>query len=146
MLRLLPLISVFLAGIELAVQAPTNAVLARNSGSLLLAALVSFAVGTVILLTGWALFDRTSPAMLRQAPAWTFAGGLYGAFFVACFAFAAPRLGLATALTIAIGGQLVAALVLDHYGLLGLRVSPITPTKLIGVLLVFAGVILVRRG
>jgi len=137
---------VLLAGVGLAVQAPTNAALARTSGSVLLAALVSFIVGSIVLALAWAAIDRTSPAALRGAPVWAWVGGLYGACFVAAMAFAAPRLGLATTLTVAIATQLATALVLDHFGLLGLKVAPISLWKVAGVVLVLAGVVLVRRG
>lgn len=140
------LVFVLLAGVGLAVQAPTNAALARTSGSVLLAALASFVVGSVVLALTWAAIDRTPPAALRGAPAWAWAGGFYGACFVAAMAYAAPRLGLATTLTIAIATQLATALVLDHFGLLGLKVAPISPGKIAGVVLVLAGVVLVRRG
>jgi len=137
---------VLLAGVGLAVQAPTNAALARTSGSVLLAALVSFIVGSIVLALAWAAIDRTSPAALRGAPVWAWVGGLYGACFVAAMAFAAPRLGLATTLTVAIATQLATALVLDHFGLLGLKVAPISLWKVAGVVLVLAGVVLVLRG
>lgn len=142
----LPFILILLAGIGIAVQAPTNAALARTSGSVLLAALVSFVVGTVVLLVAWTALDRTAPAALRGAPSWAWLGGFYGAGFVAAIAFAAPRLGLATALTIAIASQLATALALDHFGLLGLRADPVTMPKLLGAALVIAGAVLVRRG
>jgi len=137
---------VLLAGVGLAVQAPTNAALARTSGSVLLAALVSFIVGSIVLALAWAAIDRTSPAALRGAPVWAWVGGLYGACFVAAMAYAAPRLGLATTLTVAIATQLATALVLDHFGLLGLKVAPISLWKVAGVVLVLAGVVLVLRG
>ena len=140
------LLFVLLAGVGLAVQAPTNAALAKASGSVLLAALVSFIAGSVVLALTWAAMDRTAPSALRGAPAWAWAGGLYGACFVAAMAYAAPRLGLATTLTIAIASQLATALLLDHFGLLGLKVAPISLGKIAGVVLVLAGVVLVRRG
>ena len=105
-----------------------------------------FLVGTAALLALWAAFDRTSPALLRGAPGWGWLGGFYGAGFVGVMAFAAPRLGLSTALTVAIASQLVAAVVLDHFGLFGLKQDSASLPKLLGVALVFAGVILVRRG
>lgn len=74
------------------------------------------------------------------------AGWLYGAEFVAVLAYAAPRLGISVALTAAIASQLVAALVVDHFGLFGVRVEPVTIGKLAGVALVIAGAVLVRRG
>jgi transporter family-2 protein len=143
---LLPFVAVFIAGIGLAIQPPTNASLAKVSGSVALAALISFAVGTVILSVAWLALDRGTPSGLRNAPWWAWFGGLYGAFFVAAFAFAAPRIGLSVALMLAIASQIATALVLDHFGLLGLNVSPMSFGKMAGAVLVLAGVVLVRRG
>jgi len=142
----LPFLFVLLAGVGLAVQAPTNAMLARSAGSVLVAAIVSFVVGLVLLVAAWAAFDRTSPAGLRAAPGWAWAGGVYGVAYVVALAYGTPRLGLAAALTLAIAGQIAAALVLDHFGLLGLKTAPIGPARLAGAALVVAGVVLVRRG
>jgi transporter family-2 protein len=143
---MLPFLLVFLAGIGLAIQPPTNASLARASGSVALAALISFAVGTVTLLGAWAFFDRGDAAGLRAAPWWGWLGGFYGAFFVAAFAFSAPRIGLATALTLAIASQVMTAIILDHFGFLGLQQLPISWTKAAGAGLLLAGVWLVRQG
>ena len=65
---------------------------------------------------------------------------------IAATAFAAPRLGLASMLTIAIATQLVAALAIDHFGLLRLPQSPVSLVKVLGVALVLGCVVLVRRG
>ncbi|WP_315759921.1 DMT family transporter [Sphingomonas sp. Y38-1Y] len=143
---LVPILAALLAGVGLATQSPTNAALGRSIGSVTLAALVSFAVGTVILIAAWLSFDRTPLAALRGARPWMLVGGAYGAYFVAAAAFAAPRLGLASMLTIMIASQLLTALVIDHFGLIGLPRAPISWVKVAGVLIVLGGVILVRRG
>jgi transporter family-2 protein len=143
---LLPLAAIFLAGIGFSLQAPTNAALAKASGSVVLAALVSFVIGTATLLAIWAIFDRTAPAPLRSAPNWAWFGGFYGAGFVVAMAYAAPRLGLATALTVAIASQIGTAIVLDHFGLLGLKAHPVGAVRLAGAAMVLAGAVLVRRG
>ena len=78
-------------------------------------------------------------------PWYAWLGGFYGAFFVAVAAFAAPRLGVGVLLTAAIAGQLLGAIVLDHFGLLGLARNPITVTRVAGIGLVLLGVLLVRR-
>jgi bacterial/archaeal transporter family-2 protein len=143
---LVPILAALLAGVGLATQSPTNAALGRSIGSVTLAALVSFAVGTVILIAAWLSFDRTPLAALRGARPWMLVGGAYGAYFVAAAAFAAPRLGLASMLTIMIASQLLTALVIDHFGLIDLPRAPISWVKVAGVLIVLGGVILVRRG
>jgi bacterial/archaeal transporter family-2 protein len=141
----LPIVVALIAGLCVAVQAPTNAMLARASGSLWLAASISFLGGTAAVLAIWAAIDRTPIAAVRQAPPWAWVGGLYGAFFVAAVSFATPRLGLAVTLTLTIAAQLTAAVVLDHFGVLGLGRNAISLTKLIGLALIVGGVLLVRR-
>jgi transporter family-2 protein len=61
-------------------------------------------------------------------------------------AFGAPRIGVGPLLTAAIAGQLVGAVVLDHFGLLGLARQPVSMEKIAGVALVLLGAWLVRRG
>jgi bacterial/archaeal transporter family-2 protein len=142
---LLPVLLALVAGLCVATQTPSNATLARATGSLWLAASVSFTGGTLLVIAAWAFIDRTPLAAIRQAPAWSWIGGLYGAFFVAAVAFAAPRLGLALTLTLTIAAQLSAALLFDHFGLLGLERTAITLPRLAGVALILGGVLLVRR-
>lgn len=143
----IPLLLALVAGILIAVQAPTNAILAKASGSPVVAAFISFFVGTIAL---GALVAATSGRVftpeLRDVPWYAWVGGLYGAVFVAVAAFAAPRIGIGVLLTAAIAGQLLAALILDHYGFFGLPRQPVNLTRIAGVALVLAGAALVRRG
>jgi len=145
MQNILPIVLALIAGLAVATQTPSNAMLARSTGSLWLAASISFLGGTAAVLATWVLIDRTPFAAMRQAPPWAWIGGLYGAFFVAAVAFAAPRLGLALTLTLTVGAQLTAAVIFDHFGVLGLDRSPITLARLAGVACILAGVLLVRR-
>ena len=143
---LLPALLVLLAGGMIAIQAPTNAILARGGGSPVLAALISFAVGTVGLLIAWlATSNRPSPTAFAGLPWYAWLGGLYGATFVAVAAYAAPRIGLASLITIGIAGQIAVALWLDHLGALGLPREPINVGRIAGALLDIARVVLVRR-
>jgi transporter family-2 protein len=140
------LVLAIIAGVLIAVQAPTNALLGKASGSPIVAAFISFVVGAIAL---GAVVGATSGKLfapgLRQVPWYAWIGGFYGAFFVAVAAFAAPRVGVGVLLTAAVAGQLAAALVLDHYGLLGLARHPVTLTRAAGFLLVLVGAVLVRR-
>ncbi|HJP70006.1 MAG TPA: DMT family transporter [Sphingomicrobium sp.] len=144
-----PLVAAFLVlcgGAMLAVQAPTNALLARAGGSPVLAALISFGVGTIALFIVWILSgNRPNSGQFAALPWYAWLGGLYGAFFVAIAAYGAPRIGLAQLITISIAGQIAIALWLDHTGALGLPREPINFGRLVGAMLVVAGVILVRR-
>lgn len=137
---------VVLGGGMLALQAPTNALLARAGGSPILAALISFAVGTIALFVVWLLSgNRPNSAQFTALPWYAWLGGFYGAFFVAIAAYGAPRIGLAPLITISIAGQIAMALWLDQIGALGLPRAPIHFGRIVGALLVVAGVIIVRR-
>lgn len=145
-LALVPVLLVLIAGGMIALQAPTNAMLARAGGSPVLAALISFAVGTIGLLLVWlASGNRPGTSALAGLPWYAWIGGLYGALFVAVAAYAAPKIGLASLITIGIAGQIVMALILDQLGALGLPREPINIGRIAGALLVVAGVVLVRR-
>ena len=143
---LIPILLVFIAGGMVALQAPTNAMLARVGGSPILAALISFCVGTLALLIVWLMSgNRPGTAAFAGLPWYAWIGGLYGAVFVAVAAYAAPKIGLATLITVGIAGQITVALWMDHIGALGLTREPINVGRIAGALLVIAGVVLVRR-
>jgi transporter family-2 protein len=143
---LFPILLVLFGGAMIAVQAPTNAMLAKAGGSPVLAALISFLVGTTGLAIAWlASGNRPAASAFAGLPWYAWLGGLYGAFFVAIAAYAAPRIGLASLITIGIAGQIAMAMWLDHIGALGLPREPINLGRIVGALLVIGGVVLVRR-
>ncbi|MEA3001726.1 MAG: bacterial/archaeal transporter family-2 protein [Sphingomonadales bacterium] len=139
-------IGAFLAGMLIAIQAPTNALLARGAGSPVNAALVSFVVGTLALAAAALVLGmRPGAAAMRALPWYAWIGGFYGAIFVAVAAFAAPRMGVTYFLMVAIAGQLVMALLLDRLGAFGVPRVEVSPVRLLGVAFVLAGAFLVRR-
>jgi len=98
-----------------------------------------------LLLVWLASGNRPRVGAFGGLPPYAWLGGAYGALYVAVAAYAAPRLGLAALITIGIAGQIAMALLLDHFGALGLPREPINLGRIAGVALVFAGVVLVRR-
>ena len=128
-------------------QAGINGQLARQLGSVMGAALLSFAVGTLALLCVVAA-QRDLPALqtLKSLNWWHWSGGLLGAFFIATAAFAGPRVGALLFMVLVIAGQLGMALLLDHFGWAGFRQAPISLGKVAGLLLIVAGIWLIRRG
>ena len=144
--NLIPVLLVLFAGAMIALQAPTNAMLAKAGGSPVIAALISFAVGTaVLLLVALGSGQRPRGAAFAGLPAYAWFGGAYGAAYVAVAAYAAPRIGLASLITLGIAGQIAMALWLDHFGALGLPREPVNLGRLLGAALVVGGVVLVRR-
>lgn len=137
---------ILVGGALLSVQAPINTTLGRAVGSPVNAAFVSFVVGAAAL-GCLALTMRVTPNLTaaRALPWWAWVGGFCGAFFVASAASAAPRLGVATMLTLAVAGQLITAIMIDHLGVLGVTARAMSLGRLAGVLLVIIGALLVRR-
>jgi bacterial/archaeal transporter family-2 protein len=146
-LRALPWILGLAAGFGLSVQVGMNSQLRKVLQSANLAALISFTVGTVALIG--LLMVMRSPLPARDTfaaiPVWAWFGGLLGAFYVATSTIVAAELGATTLLGLALLGQLATALVIDHFGWLGLPENPITWTRLAGVALLGAGVWLISR-
>jgi transporter family-2 protein len=133
-------------GMLTATQGPTNAMLARPLNSPVNAAFVSFFIGTVVLL-GLVFALRIKPDLQAAAglPWYAWMGGVYGVGFVCAAAFSAPRLGVATTITLMVGGQLLVSIVLDHFGAFGIEPRPISLGRIAGLALVVLGVLLVRR-
>jgi bacterial/archaeal transporter family-2 protein len=125
----LPYLLVLTAGVAIAFQYATNALLGRMTGSWLLATVINFCVGLVLL--GAALLvlrPRTNPGWVAAAPWYLWLGGLYGALFVFAGAWATPKLGAGTVLVLLVAAQIVAGAALDHVGVLGLK-SPIRSAR-----------------
>jgi transporter family-2 protein len=135
------------AGAGLPVQAGVNAAMARHVGRPEWAAFVNFAVG-IVALAAWLAALRLAPPpalAVARAPWWSWTGGLLGAFYVSAVVMLTPRLGVAATLGLAVAGQMVAALAMDHVGALGLELRPMTPSKLAGAALLVVAVVLIRR-
>lgn len=136
----------FVAGFCLPTQAGINTQLNLWSQSAILAATISFAVGTIGLLVYALVLRIPWPEIgtINQHPWWIWTGGLLGAFLVASTVVLAPRLGAASMIALIIAGQMTASLALDHFGWLGYQVQPISGLRILGGVLLVSGVALIR--
>jgi bacterial/archaeal transporter family-2 protein len=135
----------FAAGVVLIVQVGINTTLRSALGAPALAALVSFLIGSVALVTYILLSGTTWPTRAQWAgsPWWAWFGGVLGAFYVLSTIMAGPRLGAAALLALIVLGQLVTSLLLDHFGWLGFPQHSLTPLRVLGALLLFGGMLLI---
>lgn len=132
-----------LIGAMLPLQGLVNARLGAHAGGPVVAAFVSFLVGTAML--GLYLLATRTPVTLQGAakwPAWIWVGGALGAIYVACFTLLIPRIGAAGMICLAVLGQVTASLLLDQFGILQAQ-KPVDALRILGALLVLAGVVLV---
>jgi len=135
-----------LVGIALTVQIGMNSALSVAIGSPLIATIVNFCVGLALLVLVAVMSGaRVAPGSVATIPAWAWLGGMLGAIYVAGTVVAAPRLGAVALLALALAGQMLAALVVDHYGFVGFPRNPVTSTRLLGTALLVAGALLIMR-
>ncbi|WP_243303565.1 DMT family transporter [Geothrix oryzisoli] len=143
------LIMAFAIGLAIPLQSAVNNALrvSLRSGSVL-AALVSFAVGTLALLVASALAGQPFAALagLPRVPWWQWLGGFLGAFFVFGSTLLAPRIGLAAMVSLIVAGQVCSSLTFDRFGFMGLPVRGLSWVRLLGAGLILAGAILVNFG
>jgi transporter family-2 protein len=136
----------FLAGVSLAVQAPINAMASTRLGHPLGAATLSFAVGTICLVAVTLLMARSQIDWTKLAgmPPLLWLGGVLGVSYIMIAILLTPVIGVGALLALAIAGQIIASLALDHYGLLGLVGHEITMGRAAGAVLVVVGAVMVR--
>jgi bacterial/archaeal transporter family-2 protein len=144
MSQLLFFIVMFCGGVMIALQPSINARLAQKVG-VFESSCVSFAVGTAALLLFVLLAGKGSLRAVGGASWWELTGGLLGAFFVTATIIVVPRLGTTATFAAVIAAQLTTGILLDQFGLFGLRQIPMDGRRGLGVFLLMAGAALVFR-
>lgn len=135
------------AGGLLAVQVAANSKLGLALTQPVGATLVSFLVGSAGLILYMLVFREPWPTTraLSQTPWWALSGGLLGAAYVLATVVVTPRLGPGLTLGAIVAGQMIVALALEQAGALEVARHPITPVRVLGVALIVAGVVLLRK-
>lgn len=145
--NLLLILVAILAGAILPVQAGLNARMGQIVGQPVVSAIISFAVGLLGLLA-YMVASRvpmSAWSLTAQAPKVIWTAGLLGAFYVTAMVLLVPKLGMALSFGLIVAGQMAASLLMDHYGWLGAPVQPVSALRVLGIVLIVAGVVLVRK-
>ncbi len=135
------------AGCLIAMQSPINAAMAARIGHPIAGAAWSFIVGTVALIILAAVFARGAAdpmALFTLSPLLLLGGGLLGALFVTSNIVLTPRIGVAAVVALGIAGQVIASLMLDRFGFLGMAVRELSLGRFAGAVMVIAGALMVR--
>lgn len=136
-----------LAGAFLSIQAPINAELSRGLGLPVAAAASSFLAGAIVLAVVSAAVTQSQGVSIawRVPPVWMFVvGGCLGAAFVTTIIILTPRLGAAATMAFVVAGQLLAGMIVDRIGFMGLAVREISLGRVAGAVLLLAGALLIR--
>jgi transporter family-2 protein len=135
-----------LAGAFIPVMAILNGRLGKSMGEALHASVILFGVGFVFCLTVALVLTKSLPqaADLANAKPIEYLGGFIVGFYVISATLLAPRMGLANFIVCAVSAQIIISVVIDHFGLLGAMVRPVSITRLAGIGLLIAGIIVTQ--
>lgn len=121
--------------------------LAGIVGNPVQATTVAFFVATIALLLFCTCLGKTklvAKALNREYPWWMWTGGLCGAAIVFGNAWLVAHVGVGVFTMALLVGQLGLSMLMEHYGWLGAPRKQVSWTKIIGILLMLAGVALIR--
>lgn len=134
------------AGASIAMQASANGAFRRNLDNYWWAAFFSICGTFITAMAAMIVLRPNTPTAesLRSTQWWNWIGGPLGAMIVLSGAALTTRLGAAPFIALVVGGQLLCSVLLDHFALLGLPEQPITPGRVLGAVLVVAGVVCIK--
>ncbi len=145
--NLIYLIMALITGALIPIQASTNAAFSKSIGNPYITGLMVFIVGLVGMII-FALVSRVSMPTTQQlvsAPLYGYLGGLIVATYVVMITILVPRIGVGTAIGFIVTGQVLFAVIIDHFGLFNVAARAIDATRFVGVLLIVGGVYLVMK-
>ena len=136
-----------MSGFCLAIQPAVNGHLGIGISSGIQAALISFLIGTILLIAiNVILKQMTSVKMAfqKKAPWWFYMGGFLGALYVFFALVITPEIGTGAFVIFVLIGQMIVSLLIDNYGLLRSRVRKVSMIQIIGLIVMFIGAGIVK--
>ena len=137
-----------IAGMLLAVQIAINGQLGRVLHSSTHAALISFFVGTIILMMIVGIRDRSyknvKEPIRQSAPWWIWLGGILGGSYVLINVFLVDQIGNGQTVILLLFGQITGSLLVEQFGLFNSIKNKIIPIQILGLIVMVAGVFLIR--
>jgi bacterial/archaeal transporter family-2 protein len=141
------LLIVFICGALLPLQGGLNARFGKSIDSPVYASLFSFLVGAITVAIYLQFTKETVTwAGLKSASlsSWL-GGGVTGAIFITGTMLAIPRIGMALTFGLVVAGQMVVAVLLDHFDVLVAEQHSMNIWRLAGIALIIIGVVVVRK-
>ncbi|MBV9835496.1 MAG: DMT family transporter [Alphaproteobacteria bacterium] len=136
-----------LAGVGIPLIGVLNSGIARSVGNPFAATAVMFAIAVVAALgITLPLYGLPTAAQLGSAPIVSYAAGLLIGFYALSATIIIPRLGAASFISFILIAQLLTSAVVDQFGLFGMERRPVDTTKLIGLIVIVAGIAIMEIG
>jgi bacterial/archaeal transporter family-2 protein len=134
------------AGISVAVQQAVNGGLRAALNSPAWAGFASYLGGLLTMVVVLLAMREQMPSwkLVSATPWWAWSGGILGGIFILLVILLLPPLGAATLLALVVAGQMSAAVIMDHFGAFALATHPVSISRVLGVALIIAGVVLIK--
>ena len=134
-----------ISGILMSVQGVFNSAVTKQTGVWIAAAFV-YATAFVVCMAAWFVTGSESSfgAVISARPVYMLSGGIIGAFITYTVIFGMNTLGPAQAVLFIISAQIVSAYLIELFGMFGVEKSQFHWTKLAGVVLMAAGIIIFK--
>ena len=145
MQALIPVVLIgLISGVAVGLQSPLASMITQRLGMLESIFIIHIG-GALLIAIPLIFFGGGNLGNWRSLPWYALGAGSMGLIVVAGVSFMIPRVGVATAITLIIAGQLVISSVLDHYGLLGVDIRHMETQRVLGLVIVFVGAWLTVR-
>ena len=133
-----------ITGALIPIQAATNSAFSKSIGNPYMTGLMVFIVGLVGMLIFIVLTRTSFPSKqsLAAAPIYGYLGGIIVATYVIMITVLVPKIGVGTAIGLIVTGQIICAVIIDHFGLFNVAVRSINLSRSIGIVLMIVGVYL----
>src|SRR3954465_8689268 len=123
-----------ITGALIPIQASTNAAFSKSIGNPFITGLMVFIVGLIGMIL-FLLISRTSLPTLPQlagAPIYGYLGRIIVATYVVMITILVPRIGVGTAIALIVTGQIICAVIIDHFGLFNVQVRAVDAGRITG--------------
>ena len=140
----IPMSLALIAGMAVPFQAASNVALGRALGHPLWATLTSLIISIIVLIPILIIIRPQMPNIQAalQGPIWLWIGGVLGVAYITAALIITPKIGIASFMICVIIGQIIASLLLDATGIMGLLPRAITTGKIIGTALMIIGLVI----
>jgi transporter family-2 protein len=138
------LVIAIVGGAAAVIQAQLNGVMDKGMGTLE-SVFITYAVGGVAITLIMLFMRGGNLSALPSLPWYVVFAGICGLIIIGSISFAVPRIGLVALITILVATQFILGALIDHYGLLGAEIRPMTMQKLAGIGILMLGVWLIIR-
>lgn len=127
-----------LTGIVLSIMVVLNGDLGNATGNYISSVIIHFVglIGIIILL----VVTKSKIKNLKGIPFYMFSGGLIGILTVLFTNISFTNLGVSLTVSLALLGQLVTSIVIDHFGYFDLEVNKFEKKKIIGLGIIILGI------